>query len=419
MFKTIVNIKFFFETWRKNYLNEALLQLYNCFNKRIQKYSFKTKCILHNLKHKKNKTNKRYLCKILAINHDMSVTGASLSLKSVIKILEKNNCYVDLWSFTYGNNLNIFDDINCNISYIPSTIKFNFLKRKIKTYDLVICNTIMSVYYARFCFEHKIPHLFFIREAENLIQFNKQCKILKEFIKQDVSNIFCVSEYAQTAIFKIFRVNINIMHNFIQEKKININNKTTDNIIFSFVGSLIPRKGIDICVKAFLKLNKNYINKWRLYIIGSMGLENKNYWENIKNISSTCDNIIWTNELQGEKKWELFAKTDVFVVPSLDEACSRVVLEAAMLGKPCIISENVGAKYIVENNGGFIIKTSNINDLYKCILQILSTPKDELIKMGKIANINYKMTSTEHIYENNLMNFIKKNVSIQSHPSKQ
>lgn len=416
MYKNITwYVRRFIEELQSVGVKSALYKSYNYITNRLSphtaiKYIYEKK-IRYKTRKIKSTDKNNYVCRVLAINHEMSITGAPLSLKNVIKILEKNNCDVDILSFQRGNHPDIFDDTNCNVYYIPHFFsKSRKIKQIISSYDFVICNTILSVEYAKFCFENNIPHMFVIREAKSLDGYSLQCDILRSFIDKDKNNIYCVSEYAQKIIHNLFNVNINILHNFImEEKKLEVKHHE-EAIIFSIVGSLVPRKALDICVKAFLKLNVVYKNKWKLYIIGKMSTKNKKYWGPIKEISSSYNNIVWMDELHGTPKWKYFNQTDVFIIPSLDESCSRVVLEAAMLEKPCIISENIGAKYIVQDGAGFIVKTADSNSLSQCIQNILLMDREQIVAIGKKARINYENTSTESIYEKNIMNIILENI---------
>lgn len=51
------------------------------------------------------------------------------------------------------------------------------------------------------------------------------------------------------------------------------------------------------------------------------------------------------------------------VVPSRDESCSLVALEGAMMSKPLILTENIGAKYILDENSGWLVKTGSVDSL--------------------------------------------------------
>lgn len=329
-------------------------------------------------------------------------------MNSVIKILQNKKYYVDLWSFYDGSDFCIFDNVDCNIKFVPKNInRIKELYKKIRFYDFVICNTIVTVDYAKFCYQHGIPHMLIIREAKTLNLLKKECDVLSEFIHNDINNIYCVSEYASDVIFGIFGVRVQILHNFIDDRKGNNIDKLFNElqeVNFSIVGSVHYIKSFDVAISSFLKLDTSILSKWKLNIIGK--IYDNEYCNKLMDISSEYKNITWCGELTGEDKWSAFENTDIFLVPSRDESCSRVVLEAAMLGKPCIISENVGARYIVENEAGFIVKTGDSDALCRCLSKVIFMNKEKLFEMGKRARKNYEKTSTEDVYTEKIVNII-------------
>lgn len=177
--------------------------------------------------------------------------------------------------------------------------------------------------------------------------------------------------------------------------------KKEDCKVFRFItcGTIEKRKGIDVLLNAFLRLNKSLLPKWELYIAGFL-IETDKYFNFYKEVTKDYPNIHWCGIVKGDKKWELFRSCDVFLVPSLDESCSRVVLEAAMLKKPTVISKNVGATYILENNAGFICETGNVKALKETLEDIIAN-KFDLSSMGERAHQNYLNTSTKEIYVKN------------------
>lgn len=86
------------------------------------------------------------------------------------------------------------------------------------------------------------------------------------------------------------------------------------------------------------------------------------------------------------------------VVPSRDESCSLVALEGAMMSKPLILTENIGAKYILDENSGWLVKTGSVDSLKNAFIQAYKN-KNKLDAMGANSRNNYLQTSTYEIYE--------------------
>lgn len=95
---------------------------------------------------------------------------------------------------------------------------------------------------------------------------------------------------------------------------------------------------------------------------------------------------------------QIFKKTDLLIVPSLcKETFSFVTLEALSYGVPVLISDNVGAKDIVEDNkSGFIINM-NKNELKQSILKLYES-REILINMNRYIIENYRpLLIEEHV----------------------
>ena len=104
----------------------------------------------------------------------------------------------------------------------------------------------------------------------------------------------------------------------------------------------------------------------------------------------TVRGVYYLGLIQGEKaKIDTLSKMDVVVVASRDESCSLVALEGAMLSKPLIVTENVGAKYIVSEDNGFIVDTDNVEALKSAMIAMIDNKK-YLGAMGRASRMAYE-----------------------------
>lgn len=332
--------------------------------------------------------------KILLVTHDFTITGAPLSLLNVAKVLQKDYD-ISVWGLAGGSLLSQYEEeLGIEPLVLSSRYKKypNFLLSELCKFDFVILNTIVNYKLALVCQKNNIPYMWTIREAQNIIQWHN--KKLNKIIKHCQNNIYVVSEYAKEYVDKTYDINVKVIHNLVPDEYVErFNQKISNNLQFTFLGSINRRKGIDLIIEAF---SKQQLTNWQLNICGEGKLE-----YSLKNSSRKCSNIKWLGVVTGDERREIFEKTDVFLVPSLDESCSRVVLEAMMMGCPVVISENVGAKYMVNEHTGWIVKTGDVNSLKECIRDILKNPSE--IRAKRIfAREMYLATSTEEIYRKNI-----------------
>lgn len=336
--------------------------------------------------------------RILLVTHNFTVTGAPLSLLNVAKVLQRDY-EVSVWGWAGGPLLSQYQE---ELGIEPVIINPKYQKYpfyfvgELNKFDFVILNTILNSRLALVCQKNNIPYMWMIREAQDITVWhtNTLCKIIKKC--QD--NIYVVSEYAKDYLDNTYNVDVKVIHNFVPDEYVEKAKESSNILQFTFLGSIEKRKGIDLIIEAFLQQK---LANWRLSICGEGGF--KDYCIRKFGVSPM---INWLGVVTGEERRKIFETTDIFLVPSLDESCSRVVLEAMMMGCPVIISENVGAKYMVNEHTGWIVKTGDIESLKECIKNILEKPP-VIVEMGKHARNMFLTTSTEKIYSKNIYSIIE------------
>lgn len=144
------------------------------------------------------------------------------------------------------------------------------------------------------------------------------------------------------------------------------------------VGQIIPRKGFDILIKAFSKLNET---EYDLYIVGGKATDDLNsIIEKYK-----LNNVHFVEFANKEKLSEYYSAADLFVLPSRFDVWGLVINEALAYSLPIISSNKVGAALeILDEHNIFV--TENVNELSRLIKDIFSDSK----KLNLIINENNK-----------------------------
>jgi len=130
--------------------------------------------------------------------------------------------------------------------------------------------------------------------------------------------------------------------------------------IFGFVGRIVKDKGVEEIIDAFEKLEKEY--KIKLLLVGpyeSDDLISDNHLQRIKNNNNIIE-VGFSNEVP------LFTYIfDVLLLASYREGFGNVVIEAAAVGTPAIVSDIPGARdTIEEGKTGLYICPQDVNSLY-------------------------------------------------------
>ena len=180
-----------------------------------------------------------------------------------------------------------------------------------------------------------------------------------------------------------------------------------------FIGRLVFYKNVNFLINAFTYVLKK-IPDAKLVIIGDGPL--KNELSNAVTQNHLEKNIIFIGFNDGDKKYELLAKSTALVQPSLAEGSSMVAIEAFALGKPVIMSNlKCSNELIVNGINGFTLPPDDQKRWAEKIIMLL-TDKSESRKLGKNAQIrmieNFNLNLLMHEFETLYLDILKRSESV-------
>lgn len=180
-------------------------------------------------------------------------------------------------------------------------------------------------------------------------------------------NIVFQSVYQQNCFDKEIREKGTIIKNPIEVSKTKnlIKNKTIVS-----VGRLVSQKNQKLLIDAFSKIHTNYpLYNLVIYGEGSLRSELEKYIEELG-----LDNKI---ELPGVALniHDCVQQADIFVLPSNYEGLSNALLEAMMLGVPCVATNYAGINEVIKNGvNGFVVPRDDVNELADVLKFLLDRP---------------------------------------------
>lgn len=158
-----------------------------------------------------------------------------------------------------------------------------------------------------------------------------------------------------------------------------------DEFTILYVGRLVPDKGVDKLISAFVKLNNK---RMKLVIVGGNSYSDSSttsYIEQLKSIStSVSDRVKFVGYVDYRDISQYYHICDVAVFPSQwNEPAGLVVVEAQACGKPVIISNAGGMCEYVSQYSAITIKrgTNFVDELGKAINDIYLNPEKKF-EMG-------------------------------------
>lgn len=145
------------------------------------------------------------------------------------------------------------------------------------------------------------------------------------------------------------------------------------NKIITFIGWVIPAKGITELVHAWQSIPLETIQDWKLDIIGPY---NREYVDTL-NIEDN-ETINFIGELEHEEVLNKLNHSKVFVLPSYTEGFPNSVIEAMALGKT-VIATSVGAiPQMLSEGCGIIIKAKCAEELKLALVKVMTENVDTL-----------------------------------------
>lgn len=330
--------------------------------------------------------------KILFVTPELPYTGAPRSMLRMCVAAQLMGYSVIVWSMQNGPFIAEYKSRNIPVHIIAENQLCNIdIINEIQQFDMAVCNTIVTDKFAKTC-EKYIPTVWFIREATNIPDFCRENRERFNYLAE-CKNIYCVSEYAANSINKYTNNRVNVLHNCVEDEidmAAAYEVGSSDKVKFVQFGTMEYRKGYDVLIAAYLSMPIEYQEASEMYFAGGFINSGMPFCSYIFSKIESCPNIHYLGVIKGEEnKIETLSKMDVVVVASRDESCSLVALEGAMLSKPLIMTENVGAKYMLEGGNGYLVKTGDVSSLKNAMMKMIDG-KLFLKDMGDKSRQNYE-----------------------------
>ncbi len=223
-------------------------------------------------------------------------------------------------------------------------------------------------------------------------------KMLKRFASEceQADLIIVLSEVAkQTFIQAGFTAEkVKVVTPFVDTNRFHPTLKTDAVFRVVYVGTIEPRKGLPYLVQAFLQAD---IPNSELLIIGGVSTRGlKKFMTETLSKNSQIKQEFWN--FSQDNPTQVFGKSSVLVLPSVEDGFGLVALEAMACGLPVIVTSNCGAADVVNNSvNGFIAPPRDVETMANQ-LKFLAENEDMRAEMGRRARITAQKYDQE-IYQ--------------------
>lgn len=240
-------------------------------------------------------------------------------------------------------------------------------------YSVITDNWSKRIYYGVFSF---IFSKILSSGIDSFVAITDETKEIMMHIMHISKSISVIELGADTNLFRFYAKKRREIR-----KKYNI--KNTDFVIL-YTGKIIPQKGVDVLVKAFLQLRKDNV---RLMIIGNGDPEY------IKRLNQ-AEGIVWVSMVMPKKLSSYYSAADVGVWPKQE---SISMIEASSCRLPIIIKKSDSMSKRIANDNGIMYDEGNTDQLLSALRRIYAMNGHDRIAMGKrgreLVLRNYGWTS--------------------------
>ena len=334
--------------------------------------------------------------KIVLFSHELTYTGAPLSLLKAAECLKELGYQIIIVSIKDGPLAAEFRKIGK--VFISNNLNKSCLIASFC--DFAIINTI-TLYNEYNTLKNLIPTVWWIREPVRLLEDNNSMRI--SFMNAD--NIYTMSEFSRDEYLP-YNSKVKIIKHGIKDyyHHVHIGN---DKFIFTVIGTIGKRKGQDVFIDGIKLVNHKIKDKCEFHVLGLP--YDKSFFSNLIKTSYDETNIKFLDPISDfDSMIRYYENISCVVVPSREEPTSRVALEAMMMGKPAIISDRVGARYVLkEGENGYTFPSENAQELASCIEKMADKIKKSAAQIEKSCREAYLKNNSLTVFKEALSNMIK------------
>ncbi len=308
---------------------------------------------------------------IIEIGHQLQQQGVKVFIpSSSVKTLDKLIADLPTTGF------NILDKNYKNPKFLINFVRNIFqLKRFIKENNIaqIHCNSIPVLPLAKLA-SFDVPISF---TAHDFLS----SKIKNGFIKLFADKVIAVSSSVKESLEEqgVTKTPIQVIYNGFYPIENMLESPKRDKKVFAIIGRIERWKGVDIFIKAGVKLSKKYKDV-EFLVFGYS--EDKAYHNYCADLASQSNGSVKLMSFLEDKE-ELYRSVDFVVNASIEpEPFGRTIVEASLRNKPVIGPDIGGPKEIILNGKtGFIFKRGCVDSLAEK-MEILLLDENLCSKMG-------------------------------------
>ena len=318
---------------------------------------------------------------VLFVSHELSLTGAPRMLLYAAKVVLAAGGFPVIVAREDGPLRQEITEAGIATIIDASLGQGHFLfERFARNFDLAVVNTIaLSAVVRQLSAIENLRTVWWLHEARSLATDLRSV----DGVQWSRVHVLCNGAYARR--FVPDGIDAEILHYGIPDEASREGEpRASRPTTFLLSGTIEPRKGQDILVDAVALLPEHVRRDCRFLMTGKLWELHHAFWREIEGKMAQLPEVANLGLRDHREQLRLLAESDVVVCASRDEPWSLVVMEAAMLRKPSIVNEHVGAAEMFDEASCFHFECGSAPSLAGQLLAAYER-RDELPEMGRAA----------------------------------
>ncbi len=216
------------------------------------------------------------------------------------------------------------------------------------------------------------------------------------------TQLICLSESLKADVVTVYKETPLVLANGIDAPVYDRSRRTVNTVpVILFFSNLFIAKGIYDFLEMLRQLHIDGV-PFRAIIAGGEGDVSIQAVTTVCEKEGFADHVEILGSITGSTKWDVFHRSDIFVLPSHNECFPLTILEAMSAGLP-VIATRIGGipDMILQEQDGFIVEIKDTNSLYECVKKLCTDDRTLLEMMAQNAYKKYTSLYTiRHFREN-------------------
>jgi glycosyltransferase involved in cell wall biosynthesis/GT2 family glycosyltransferase len=335
--------------------------------------------------------------RLLFVSHELSRTGAPISLNRVALHLQSHGYTITVLSPFEGPLRQVYEEAGMRVRVLPSLLEdARIILEELKEHDLLLANTILAFRTIHAARAFDKPVVWWVHESTFGQKWAFSSPCVAQAFQQ--ANQVAFPAQAMAELYRSFstRDNFNAIHTgFDLDTNVRPDCETglnlePDKFTIIAVASIERRKGQDVLIRAIESLPANVRDQVTCLFIGRiLSKSEPAYCRSIQRAARRLGNVHILGDLPVEQVHCYLQKMDLFVLASRDEALPLSLVEAMAFGKAIITTDVGGNREIVQDGiHGLLVPKEDPQQLAQAILKLYHD-RNLGQRMGKQARESY------------------------------